>query len=87
MSSEGSVTLLIDQLQAGDDTAIRPLWERYFQQLVHLARKRLKDAGRLPVDEEDVALSALDSFFRAAAKQRFPLLSDRDSLCGGCWLC
>jgi DNA-directed RNA polymerase specialized sigma24 family protein len=39
--------------------------------------------GRLPrrvADEEDVALSALASFFRAAEKGRFPNLADRDGL-------
>jgi DNA-directed RNA polymerase specialized sigma24 family protein len=31
-------------------------------------------------DEEDVALSAFDSFFRGAEQGRFPQLSDRDDL-------
>jgi DNA-directed RNA polymerase specialized sigma24 family protein len=31
-------------------------------------------------DEEDVALSALNSFFSGLRKSRFPLLSDRDDL-------
>ena len=31
-------------------------------------------------DEEDVALSAFDSFFRSAEQGRFPRLSDRDDL-------
>jgi RNA polymerase sigma factor (sigma-70 family) len=80
MSSEGSVTHWIGQLQAGNSAAAQPLWERYFQQLVHLARKRLQGSPRRAVDEEDVALSAFDSFCRAAKDQRFPLLADRDDL-------
>jgi RNA polymerase sigma factor (sigma-70 family) len=80
MSSEGSVTHWIGQLQAGNSAAAQPLWERYFQQLVHLARKRLQGAPRRAADEEDVALSAFDSFCRAAEDRRFPLLTDRDSL-------
>src|SRR6516164_3724836 len=44
MASEGSVTRWIDQLQAGDLAAAQPLWERYFQLLVELARRKLLGA-------------------------------------------
>ena len=47
-------------LKAGDTVAAQPLWERYFQRLVHLARGRfpiLHKAGAIE-DEEDAALSA-----------------------------
>src|SRR5262249_17903014 len=45
-----------------------------------LARRRLRDAPRRAADEEDVALSAFDSFCRNAGRGRFPGLLDRDSL-------
>ena len=80
MSSEGSVTHWIGQLQAGNSAAAQPLWERYFQRLVYLARKKLQGVPRRAADEEDVALSAFDSFCRAAEDRRFPTLTDRDSL-------
>jgi DNA-directed RNA polymerase specialized sigma24 family protein len=80
MSSEGSVTHWIGQLQAGNIAAAQPLWERYFQRLVLLARKKLHGAPRRAADEEDVALSAFESFCRAAEDRRFPTLVDRDSL-------
>ena len=80
MPSEGSVTNWIGQLQAGDSAVAQPLWERYFQRLVLLARKKLQGAPRRAADEEDVALSAFDSFCRAAEDRRFPTLADRDSL-------
>jgi len=41
MSIPGSVTGWLARLQAGDDTAAQPLWERYFLRLVTLARSRL----------------------------------------------
>jgi DNA-directed RNA polymerase specialized sigma24 family protein len=80
MSSEGSVSQWLAQLQAGDADAAQPLWERYFRRLVGLAKKKLEGAPRRRADEEDVALSAFDSFCRGAGQGRFPQLSDRDSL-------
>jgi hypothetical protein len=80
MSSEGSVTRMIAPLQAGDSAAVQQLWQRYFHRLVGLARARLASAPRRVADEEDVALSAFDSFCRNAEQGRFPDLSDRDRL-------
>jgi RNA polymerase sigma factor (sigma-70 family) len=80
MSSTGSVTALVEQLQAGNHEAAQALWERYFPRLVGLARKRLQGTSRRVADEEDVALSAFDSFCRAARDGRFPRLTDRDGL-------
>jgi DNA-directed RNA polymerase specialized sigma24 family protein len=80
MSSSGSVTAWIGQHCAGDRDATQRLWQRYFQRLVDLARKKLRGAPRGMADEEDVALSALDSFFRGAEQGRFPQLHDRDDL-------
>jgi RNA polymerase sigma factor (sigma-70 family) len=79
-SADGSVTRWLGPLQAGDPTAARHLWERYFRPLVGLARKRLQGATRSTADEEDVALSVLASFCHAAEQGRFPNLTDRDSL-------
>jgi DNA-directed RNA polymerase specialized sigma24 family protein len=78
----GSVTTWVEQLRAGNHDAAQRLWERYFPRLVGLARKRLRDLGvsRRVADEEDVALSAFDSFCRAAEQGRFPRLEDRDAL-------
>src|SRR5262245_42969931 len=80
MTADDPVTVWIGRLQAGDPAAARPLWDRYFHRLVGLARKRLRDAPRRAVDEEDVALSAFDSFCRNAEAGRFPDLTDRTSL-------
>jgi DNA-directed RNA polymerase specialized sigma24 family protein len=76
----GSVTEWVARLKAGDQAAAQGLWERYFHRLVLLARQRLRAAPRRVADEEDVALSAFDSFCRGAACGRFPLLTDRNSL-------
>jgi DNA-directed RNA polymerase specialized sigma24 family protein len=79
---DGSVTSLIGNLKAGDESAAQQLWQRYFHRLVHLARSRLRSARRAGAieDEEDAALSAFDSFCRGATADRFPQLVDRDDL-------
>ena len=80
MASEGSITGWISQLKVGDPIAAQRLWERYFHRLVGLARKKLRGTRRQAADEEDVALSAFDSFCRGAENGRFPRLDDRDNL-------
>ncbi len=80
LSSEGSVTRCLARLRAGDQAAAQPLWERYFRRLVGLARHKLQGRPRRVADEEDVALSAFDSFCRGAERGRFPRLLDRDDL-------
>jgi DNA-directed RNA polymerase specialized sigma24 family protein len=81
MSSEAeSVSEWIRDLKRGDAAAAQKLWERYFRQLVELARRRLRGSPRRAADEEDVALSALASFCDGAAAGRFPQLQDRHEL-------
>src|ERR1051326_5991770 len=79
MHTEGSITAWIGQLKAGRKDAAQPVWERYFQRLAGLACKKL-GSSRRATDEEDVALSAIHSFFLGAKKGRFPQLEDRDDL-------
>lgn len=78
--SHASVTHWLGQLKAGDPGAATPLWQRYFPRLVELARIRLAGFPRRAADEEDVALSAFDSFCRDATSGRLPRLDDRDDL-------
>jgi RNA polymerase sigma factor (sigma-70 family) len=80
MASQGSVTHWIAALKEGDSAAAQPLWERYYRQLIALARKRFPAASRRAADEEDVVQNAFHSFFRAVGQGRFPQLDDRDSL-------
>ena len=80
MSTEGSVTRWIAELQCGSSEATQALWERYFPQLLRIARQKLADTPCRVADEEDVALSAMDSFFHAAQQGKFPNLMDRNDL-------
>jgi RNA polymerase sigma factor (sigma-70 family) len=80
MSPDQSTSYWIGQLQAGNEEAASQLWRRYFDQLVHLARKSLGNAPRRAADEEDVVVSAFESFCRGAKEGSFPDLDDRCDL-------
>jgi DNA-directed RNA polymerase specialized sigma24 family protein len=80
MSNATSVTLWLDGIKAGDHNDIQRLWDRYFQRLVRLAGARLPGHCRRAFDEEDVALSAFQSFCDRAGRGQFPQLNDRDDL-------
>jgi DNA-directed RNA polymerase specialized sigma24 family protein len=75
-----TVSLWLDQLKQGNDQAVQELWERYQYRQIGLARKLLGDAPRGAADEEDVALSAFNSFCIRAVEGKFPVLEDRDDL-------
>ena len=78
----GSITRWIEDLKGGEREALDRLWGRYFGQLVTLARSRLRPgrAGQAVADEEDAALSALNSLWERAAGGRLPDLRGRDEL-------
>ena len=61
MCPDGSVTHWFEELKQGDSAAAQALWERYFPELVRLARQKLRGAPRRAADEEDVAASAMKS--------------------------
>ena len=80
MNPDATVTQWIQQLKAGHSSAVQKIWEGYFEKMVRLARHRLAEGPRAAADEEDVALSAFDSFCRGAKAGKFPQLVDRDAL-------
>ncbi len=80
MTQDGSISCWLGAIQAGDEDAAQQLFQRYFLQLVKLARQRLRHAPPRAADEEDVALSAFNSFCHNAERGRFPQLQDRDDL-------
>ena len=80
MDDKGSVSVWLGQLKAGESQAFRQLWERYFARLVEQVRKRMRSVPVRIADEEDVALSAFNSFYDGIGLGRFPRLEDRDDL-------
>jgi DNA-directed RNA polymerase specialized sigma24 family protein len=80
MANDESVSHWLQGLKAGDGNNIGQLWDRYFQRLVRLAGSRLPGHARRVVDEEDVALSAFQSFCERARQGQFPEVANRDDL-------
>jgi RNA polymerase sigma factor (sigma-70 family) len=80
--SSNSLRELLNGAQAAEEDALTALWQRYYPDLVRFADKRLKTMGVPPrvADGEDVAASALGSFFRAVQLNRFQDLRDESGL-------
>ena len=69
----------IERLKQGDPASAEEIWKRYYERLVRLARRTVAGERRV-ADEEDIVLSAFNSFFRGAKQERFPRLEDQHDL-------
>ncbi len=76
---EGSVTGWVRLTKQGDDEAAHKLWDRYFQQVVQLAGRRIFGSPAA-FDAEDVALSTFDGVIRAMREERLETFADRCEL-------
>ena len=83
MGHDGSVTRLINLLRSDDpaerDIAARLIWQRYFRELLKLARRNLDNRIRQREDEEDVLQSMYKSFCLRQQRGEFDL-AGRDAL-------
>jgi RNA polymerase sigma factor (sigma-70 family) len=83
MSSGGSVTRLIQLIRSADaaerELAARLIWQRYFQDLLALARRNLDERVRRRADAEDVLQSMFRSFCLRQERGAYDL-ADRDDL-------
>ncbi len=67
-------------LAHGDENAAHEIWNEYFGKLVKLARRKLDGMPLRDIDEEDVALSAMNSFYAGMVKKQFDNLKNREDL-------
>jgi RNA polymerase sigma factor (sigma-70 family) len=79
-NSGDTIRLAIEKVRAGDDDGLRVIWDRYFPQVLRLAERRLAGQRKRVADEEDIAVSVMERFFRAAQAGRFPDLQDSDGI-------
>jgi DNA-directed RNA polymerase specialized sigma24 family protein len=80
MFSDEPVTRWLRQLEAGDEAAARQLWQRYYDELVELARVRFGTSPRRVIDEEDVALSVLRCLYDGAPRGQYADIVNRQEL-------
>jgi DNA-directed RNA polymerase specialized sigma24 family protein len=80
MGSSDDITLWIKSLNAGDQQAAEALWKTFFERLARVARRQIDRGQARHTDEEDVALSAMQSFYRGAQAGLYPQLAGRDEL-------
>jgi RNA polymerase sigma factor (sigma-70 family) len=82
MTASNSLPGRLERIQDHDERAIEELWRRYYPQLARLAEQKLRHNGIRPgtCDGEDVAASALASFFKAVQHHRFEELRDEEGL-------
>ena len=68
------------RLAEGDTDAAEKIWKDYFGKLVQLARRKLGGIPNRDSDEEDVALSAMNSFYQGLTQHKFDHLHNREDL-------
>ena len=70
----------LEALQAGDEDAARQLFDRYAEQLVVLARRRISQRLASRIDAEDIVQSVFRTFFHRAKQGQFHL-AEPDDVC------
>ena len=80
MPDSDAITNWIHGLKAGEQESVEKLWRFYFQKLQRLVARKLPFHAKRVFDEEDVALSAFQSFLAGVYEGRFPQMEDRENL-------
>ncbi len=80
MNCDDPISLWIDQLRQGDESAAGNLWDHFMLRLLDYAKHKLTPGTRGVYDQEDAAQSAFNSVCGGIIAGRFPDLQDRDGL-------
>lgn len=80
MSEQEQITDWLHRLAAGDPDAAHAIWQSYFDKLINHARVKLRNMPCRAFDEEDVVLSAMQSFFEGMRQGKFSSLGNREEL-------
>src|SRR5262245_49230343 len=71
---------IVQHWRSGDQDAARQLFDRYAEQLVALARKRISQRLASRIDAEDIVQSVFRTFFHRAREGQFHF-ADPDDVC------
>jgi len=72
--------LLLQGIRDGDEQSLTKFWKHHFDRLVSLARRKMANLRLRTHDEEDFALSAINSFYRGLAEKRFDSIRSNNEL-------
>jgi RNA polymerase sigma factor (sigma-70 family) len=78
--TEGTITVWIKHMKAGDPIATHHIWQKYFDRAVRLASRKLTFLHCREADGEDAALSAFVSLYDGAREDRFREFNNRKDL-------
>lgn len=70
----------LSALKRGEELAAQQLWDSYVGRLLALARRKLQQLPRGAYDEEDVVISAFNSFIAGVQAGRIASVKDRHNL-------
>lgn len=77
---DADMTIWVERMHQDDPRAFEKIWEGFFERLSHYARRKLGEAHRRDYDEDDAALSAMNSLFRGVREKRFENLKNSEDL-------
>ena len=80
MNQSEELSVWVERLKQGDEQAADVIWQQCFEKMKHVAKKKLGPVGQRGADEEDVALSAMNSFMIRCRDGQFDQLGDREGL-------
>jgi RNA polymerase sigma-70 factor (ECF subfamily) len=80
MTEELQDQSLFRRWREGDQEAARQIYERYVDQLLALAKRRISQRLARRVDAEDILQSVFRTFFNRARQGQFQV-EDQDDLC------
>ncbi|MDR3108869.1 MAG: hypothetical protein LBU65_04160 [Planctomycetaceae bacterium] len=78
--SDSHIQLLLNAIQNQDDGAFEQFWNLHFDGLVALARRKMQPYCKRIHDEEDIAVSAIHSFYKGLSEKRFHSISGNNEL-------
>lgn len=78
MNKPDSISEWLAGLKDGSSVAEAALWDRFFDQICAMAKRKLGPSGKTIRDEEDLALSAMNALMQGAQDGRFHRLENRD---------